>query len=85
MLTDVYSLGLVYFELFISASTLPERLEKLKKLKKLMKSRKWKAGPDLAWAQAELSLGWAGNSSLLINMLKASPEDRPLPGENQRG
>ena len=56
MLTDVYSLGLVYFELFISASTLPERLEKLKKLKKLMKSRKWKAGPDLAWAQSELSL-----------------------------
>ena len=50
-----------------------------------MKSRKWKAGPDLAWAQSDLSLGWAGNSSLLINMLKASPEDRPLPGENQRG
>lgn len=58
--TDIYSMGLVYFELFGPPASSLERYEKVNKFKRLMKTRKWKANPVLAWGESELSSGWEG-------------------------
>uniref|UniRef100_J3MP32 non-specific serine/threonine protein kinase n=1 Tax=Oryza brachyantha TaxID=4533 RepID=J3MP32_ORYBR len=75
--TDVFSLGVIYFELFGTSKSRSERLKRLEELQKLLKSHKWKTKPHETWLKSNLSKGWSGNEKLLIWMLENAPARRP--------
>uniref|UniRef100_A0A0E0CAS5 Protein kinase domain-containing protein n=1 Tax=Oryza meridionalis TaxID=40149 RepID=A0A0E0CAS5_9ORYZ len=75
--SDVFSLGIIYAELFGPPAGTAERREWLTKLRKLIRSQKWKKAPLSTWEGSELSKDWTGDSYLMIKMLETSPELRP--------
>ncbi|TVU28294.1 hypothetical protein EJB05_19805, partial [Eragrostis curvula] len=60
--TDVFSLGVVYFELSGGRATESERCRRLEKLRGLLKSRKWNKSPLQAFRNSGISKGWRGDA-----------------------
>ncbi|RCV08092.1 hypothetical protein SETIT_1G298800v2 [Setaria italica] len=75
--SDVFSLGMVYAELFGPSAAAAERAEWLLKLRILVLSPQWKKYPFSTWRNSELSKDWTGDASLMKIMLEPSPEERP--------
>ncbi|CAL5055566.1 unnamed protein product [Urochloa decumbens] len=75
--SDVFSLGMVYAELFGPSAIATERREWLLKLRRLIQSPQWKKNPFSSWQKSELSKDWCGDVYLMMKMLESTPEERP--------
>ncbi|KAF2924496.1 hypothetical protein DAI22_07g272600 [Oryza sativa Japonica Group] len=75
--TDVFSLGILYFELFGGPTSSNGRYKRLEKLESILNSSKWKTNPLQTWLNCNISKGWGGKVPVLIRMLQISPRLRP--------
>uniref|UniRef100_A0A0E0EG67 non-specific serine/threonine protein kinase n=1 Tax=Oryza meridionalis TaxID=40149 RepID=A0A0E0EG67_9ORYZ len=75
--TDVFSLGILYFELFGGPTSSNGRYKRLEKLESILNSSKWKTNPLQTWLNCNISKGWGGKVPVLIQMIQISPRLRP--------
>uniref|UniRef100_A0A0E0I5N7 non-specific serine/threonine protein kinase n=1 Tax=Oryza nivara TaxID=4536 RepID=A0A0E0I5N7_ORYNI len=75
--TDVFSLGILYFELFGGPTSSNGRYKRLEKLESILNSSKWKTNPLQTWLNCNIYKGWGGKVPVLIQMLQISPRLRP--------